>query len=81
MASCLTARQKLVSDGLGATVAGESFCSLTPLAAGLFPSVIRQAVLTLALSGALGFAGNVLYAGSASFRLYGQGRGCSALLL
>ena len=72
MASCLTARQKLVSDGLGATVVQDSFCSLTALAACLFAAVIGQAVLALALARALRLASFVFDAGNAGLGFNGH---------
>ncbi len=49
--------------------AGPAVALTLTLAAHLFPAVIGQAVLTLALAGALGLAGRVLDAGGANLGL------------
>ena len=73
MASCLTPRQKLDVDGVSVTATAGSLFILSALAAQFFAAVVRQTVLTLALPGALGFAGLVLDTSQGSFAFYCHG--------
>ncbi len=62
MASCLTPRQKLDVDGVSVTATAGSSFILSALAAQFFAAVVRQTVLALSLTGALGLAWFVLNA-------------------